>query len=67
MAPLDDMSAPGTATYSSDTMVVGDGTWDFTINNLLLPNLQGLNLATTQYNGTWRQQCVESPLVAFDL
>lgn len=56
MAPLDDMSAPGTATYSSDTMVVGDGTWDFTKNNLLLPNLQGLNLATTQYNGTLREE-----------
>lgn len=51
MAPLDDMSAPGTATYDSNTMVVGDGTWDFTKNNLLLPNLMGLNLATTQYNG----------------
>lgn len=53
MAPLDDMSAPGTATYDSSTMVVGDGTWDFTKNNLLLPNLMGLNLATTQYNGIY--------------
>lgn len=51
MAPLDDMSAPGTATYDSDTMMVGDGTWDFTKNDFLLPNLVGLNLETTQYNG----------------
>ncbi|KAJ4416409.1 hypothetical protein N0V82_006751 [Gnomoniopsis sp. IMI 355080] len=51
MAPLDDMSAPGTATYDSDTMTVGDGTWDFSKNDFLLPNLVGLNLETTQYNG----------------
>lgn len=51
MAPLDDMSAPGTATYDSDTLIVGDGTWDFTKNDFLLPNLVGLNLETTQYNG----------------
>ncbi|CAN8097079.1 unnamed protein product [Discula destructiva] len=51
MAPLDDMSAPGTATYNSDTLAVGDGTWDFTKNDFLLPNLVGLNLETTQYNG----------------
>lgn len=54
MAPLDDMSAPGTATYDSDTMTVGDGTWDFTKNDFLLPNLVGLNLETTQYNGMLR-------------
>lgn len=57
MAPLDDMSAPGTATYDSDTMVVGDGTWDFTKNDFLLPNLVGLNLETTQYNGTSKCLC----------
>ncbi|PSR90403.1 hypothetical protein BD289DRAFT_366227 [Coniella lustricola] len=51
MAPLDDMSAPGTATYASDTMVVGDGTWDFTKNDFLLPNLVGFNLETLQFNG----------------
>lgn len=51
MAPLDDMSAPGTASYDSNTLVVGDGTWDFSKNDFLLPNLQGLPLATTQYNG----------------
>jgi hypothetical protein len=32
-------------------MYVGDGTWDSERNTFLLPNLQGLNLATTQYNG----------------
>lgn len=51
MAPLDDLSAPGTATYDSDTMTVGDGTWDFTKNDFLLPNLQGLNFETMRYNG----------------
>ncbi|KAK7737050.1 hypothetical protein SLS53_006808 [Cytospora paraplurivora] len=51
MAPLDDMSDPGTASYDSDTMTVGDGTWDFTKNDFLLPNLVGLNFDTMQYNG----------------
>lgn len=51
MAPLDDLSAPGTATYDSDTMIVGDGTWDFTKNDFLLPNLVGLNYDTMRYNG----------------
>lgn len=51
MAPLNDMSAPGTASYDSATMEVGDGTWDFTKNDFLLPNLVGLNFETMQYNG----------------
>ena len=51
MAPAEGLSAPGTATYDSDTMTVGDGTWDFTKNTFLLPNLVGLNFETTQYNG----------------
>ncbi|OTA98854.1 hypothetical protein M426DRAFT_28068 [Hypoxylon sp. CI-4A] len=51
MASADGLSAPGSATYASDTLVVGDGTWDFTKNTFLLPNLQGLNLPTMQYNG----------------
>ncbi|KAL1880638.1 hypothetical protein Daus18300_001249 [Diaporthe australafricana] len=51
MAPLNDMSAPGTASYDSATMKVGDGTWDFTKNDFLLPNLVGLNFETMQYNG----------------
>ncbi|KAF1966939.1 hypothetical protein BU23DRAFT_543519 [Bimuria novae-zelandiae CBS 107.79] len=45
------LSAPGESAYSSDTLFVGDGTWDSQRNTFLLPNLQGLNLATTQYNG----------------
>lgn len=45
------LSPPGGGVYSSDTMNVGDGTWDSSRNTFLLPNLQGLNLATLQYNG----------------
>ncbi|KAL2752794.1 hypothetical protein ACRALDRAFT_1072630 [Sodiomyces alcalophilus JCM 7366] len=51
MAPADPFSAPGGAYYSSDTMTVGDGTWDFQKNTFLLPNLVGLNFETMQYNG----------------
>ncbi|KAF1827843.1 uncharacterized protein K489DRAFT_349555 [Dissoconium aciculare CBS 342.82] len=45
------LSPPGTSTYSSDNMFVGDGTWDSERNSFLLPNLQGLNFAMMQYNG----------------
>ncbi|KAI0392924.1 hypothetical protein F5Y17DRAFT_332245 [Xylariaceae sp. FL0594] len=51
MAPAEGLSAPGSATYDSDTMTVGDGTWDFSKNTFLLPNLVGLNFETMQYNG----------------
>ncbi|KAI1828413.1 hypothetical protein F4861DRAFT_535371 [Xylaria intraflava] len=51
MAPAEGLSAPGSASYESNTMTVGDGTWDFTKNTFLLPNLVGLNFATMQYNG----------------
>ncbi|KAM7193272.1 cytochrome b561/ferric reductase transmembrane [Naviculisporaceae sp. PSN 640] len=51
MAPADNLSPPGSASYSSDTMSVGDGTWDFTKNSFLLPNLVGLNFETMRYNG----------------
>ncbi|KAK3940396.1 hypothetical protein QBC46DRAFT_313940 [Diplogelasinospora grovesii] len=52
MAPIPDtLSPPGSSSYSSDTMTVGDGTWDFTKNTFLLPNLVGLNFETMQYNG----------------
>ena len=40
-------------------MSVGDGTWDSSRNDFLLPNLVGFNLATTQYNG---MPCVHSDL-----
>jgi hypothetical protein len=45
------LSAPGTSVYSSDSMYVGDGTWDSQRNTFLLPNLQGLNFDTMRYNG----------------
>ncbi|KAI0166615.1 hypothetical protein GGR57DRAFT_447285 [Xylariaceae sp. FL1272] len=51
MVAADKLSAPGSASYDSDTMTVGDGTWDFTKNTFLLPNLVGLNFETMQYNG----------------
>lgn len=51
MAPADTLSPPGSASYSSNTMQVGDGTWDFTRNSFLLPNLMGLNFETMRYNG----------------
>ncbi|KAL1843694.1 hypothetical protein VTJ49DRAFT_394 [Mycothermus thermophilus] len=51
MASADQLSPPGTSSYSSDTMSVGDGTWDFTKNTFLLPNLRGLNFETMRYNG----------------
>lgn len=52
MAPTpDELSAPGAVSYDSNTMSVGDGTWDFSKNTFLLPNLQGLNFDTMQYNG----------------
>ena len=52
MAPTDALSAPGSVSYSSDRLTVGDGTWDFTKNNFLLPNLMGLPFDMMQYNGT---------------
>ncbi|CAA9965251.1 membrane protein [Pyrenophora teres f. maculata] len=45
------LSAPGSSVYSSDTMYVGDGTWDSQRNTFLLPNLQGPNFETMRYNG----------------
>ena len=51
MAPLDNLAPPGSSTYNSDTLYVGDGTWDATRNDFLLPNLVGFNYETTRYNG----------------
>ena len=57
MAPTpDEFSSPGSVSYDSETMSVGDGTWDFSKNTFLLPNLQGTNLETTRYNGTVHPQ-----------
>ncbi|KAK3178630.1 hypothetical protein OEA41_000767 [Lepraria neglecta] len=50
MSPSPQLSPAGSSSYSSNTMTVGDGTWDATRNTFLLPNLVGFNLATTQYN-----------------
>ena len=49
--PTDGLAAPGSSSYNSATMSVGDGTWNSKTNTFLLPNLQGLNFATMQYNG----------------
>lgn len=47
----DGISDPGSSVYSSDTMYVGDGTWDSQRNTFLLPNLQGPNFETMRLNG----------------
>ena len=47
----DQLAPPGSSTYNSNTMHVGDGTWDNGRDSFLLPNLQGLNFATMRYNG----------------
>lgn len=53
MAPTpDDLSPAGSAHYDSDTTTIGDGTWDFSKNTFLLPNLVGNNFETMRYNGT---------------
>ncbi|OAL22675.1 hypothetical protein AYO20_11163 [Fonsecaea nubica] len=51
MSPSPQLSPPGSSTYDSNTMHVGDGTWDAGRDNFLLPNLMGLNFATMRYNG----------------
>jgi hypothetical protein len=45
------LSPPGSSTYSSDTMHIGDGTWDSQRKTFLLPNLIPLNFETMRYNG----------------
>lgn len=47
----DSLAPAGSSTYKSSTMYVGDGTWDATKNDFLLPNLVGLNYNTMRYNG----------------
>jgi hypothetical protein len=51
MSSNPDLTPPGSSTYSSGTMYVGDGTWDISRNTFLLPNLMGLNFDTMRYNG----------------
>lgn len=45
------LAPAGSSRYSSNSMFVGDGTWDTERNTFLLPNLVGLNFKTMQYNG----------------
>ncbi|OQD73091.1 hypothetical protein PENDEC_c017G01588 [Penicillium decumbens] len=47
----DSLTAPGGSTYSSNTLHVGDGTWDLGRDTFLLPNLMGVNFETMRYNG----------------
>ena len=48
-------------------MYVGDGTWDSTRNNFLLPNLVGLNFETMQYNGIYPLLYVRKDMLIFFL
>jgi hypothetical protein len=47
------LAAAGSSTYSSNTLHVGDGTWDSGRDTFLLPNLMGVNFETMRYNGQW--------------
>lgn len=54
----DGLTAAGSSTYSSNTLHVGDGTWDTQRDTFLLPNLMGVNFETMRYNGefgTWNE------------
>ncbi|KIW58902.1 hypothetical protein PV05_03395 [Exophiala xenobiotica] len=51
MSPSPQLAPPGSSSYDSDTMHVGDGTWDAGRDDFLLPNLVGFNFATMRYNG----------------
>ena len=57
MSGSSQMSAPGSSTYGSNTLHVGDGTWVAGKDDFLLPNLVGLNFATMQYNGELPGTC----------
>lgn len=51
MAAQQSLAPAGSSSYSSNTLHVGDGTWDATTDTFLLPNVVGLNFATMRYNG----------------
>jgi hypothetical protein len=53
MSAPPDLAPAGSSTYSSNTLQVGDGTWDRGRNSFLLPNLMGVNFDTMRYNGAW--------------
>jgi hypothetical protein len=61
MSPAPQLAPPGSSSYSSNTLHVGDGTWDSSRDDFLLPNLVGLNFATMRYNGEdsnqFRKRC----------
>lgn len=46
-------TAAGSSTYASNTLHVGDGTWDSGRDTFLLPNLMGMNFDTMRYNGAY--------------
>ena len=60
MSPSPQLAPPGSSNYNSDTMSVGDGTWDTSRNTFLLPNLVGFNFDTMRYNG---KPCARSKTV----
>ncbi|KAL2812024.1 hypothetical protein BDW59DRAFT_50693 [Aspergillus cavernicola] len=45
------LTAAGGSSYASNTLHVGDGTWDLDRDTFLLPNLMGVNFETMRYNG----------------
>lgn len=53
MSPNPQLSAPGSDIYNSNVTGyhVGDGTWDSSRDDFLLPNLVGLPFHVMQYNG----------------
>ena len=51
MSPSPQLAPPGSSTYNSHTLHVGDGTWDAGRDDFLLPPLVGVNFATMRYNG----------------
>lgn len=53
MSSDSELTAPGGSTYASNTLHVGDGTWDTGRDTFLLPNLMGVNFATMRYNGKY--------------
>lgn len=61
MSPSPQLAPPGSSSYSSNTMHVGDGTWDAGRDDFLLPNLVGLNFATMRYNGKGKSKKLTSP------
>jgi hypothetical protein len=59
------LSPAGSSTYDSNTLHVGDGTWDSQRDDFLLPNLMGYNFATMQYNGQWKKEAANIPHVFY--